>query len=283
MTRGPRLRPRWLRPATVLTVVGLHLAGFTLARAVITPIVPSSAPILEIESAPEPVLASAEATPAPEIPPAEPPPPEPIAEPTSEPTPEDLAPTPEPAPVPEPASEPVVDPAPEPPPTPLAEPAPAPPPPAVEPSEPAPRIETVERPPPKRRVAKKPSPKKPVERPPVERTRSSAPSATARAAAEAASNARRAAAAAYASQVAAEFARHKHYPAAARAAGVEGTCVLTFTIGPSGALLSHAIVRSSGDVRLDAAVHAMAAASRFPPPPDGRFRSTVPVRFSIRR
>lgn len=272
MRRGPRLRPRWLRPATAVVVVGLHLAGFTLARAMVAPLVPSSAPILEIESAPEPVLASAEAAPAPEVPPvepatAEPPPPEPV------PPPEDPA----LASVPEPMS------APEPLPTPIAEPEPAPLLPEARPPPPALPIETVERSPPPRPVSEKPRPKKPVERRPVERARPSAPSATARAAAEAASNVRRAAASAYAAQVAAEFARHKHYPAAARAEGVEGTCVLAFTIGPSGALLSHAIVRSSGDARLDAAVHAMAAASRFSPPPGGRFRSTVPVRFSIRR
>mgnify|MGYP001765610507 CR=1 FL=1 len=251
MTRRARLRPIWLRPTTIVVVAGLHLAGVAVARGVAVPVVPSTAPILEIEQAPEPVATPVETAAAEPRPPEPPPPPEP----------EPPPPPPEPEPAP-----------PEPPPPEAVEPPP----------EPEPVVEKIE-PKPEPRPVEKKRPKKPVERKAVERPRLSAPTLEATNAAAASASDRRAAAASYAARVASEFARHKRYPDAARAARIEGTAVLAFVIGPSGSLVSHSIVRSSGDARLDAAVHAMAAASRFPPPPEGRFASSIPVRFTIRR
>jgi protein TonB len=44
---------------------------------------------------------------------------------------------------------------------------------------------------------------------------------------------------------------------------------VVFTIGPSGAVTSFAITRSSGDRDLDAAARSLVQGARFPPPPDG--------------
>lgn len=89
--------------------------------------------------------------------------------------------------------------------------------------------------------------------------------------------------AAYAALVAAEIERHKYYPPAAREAGLSGTVSVAFTIGPSGTVVSHAVTRSSGAPALDAVVPSMMAATRVPPPPGGRFRGTIAVRFSVGR
>jgi protein TonB len=86
---------------------------------------------------------------------------------------------------------------------------------------------------------------------------------------------------AYASLLAAEVARHKVYPAAARAAQATGSVGVTFTVGASGRVVSHSITRSSGNAALDAAVHAMMAAVHAPPPPGGVFRSSTNVNFSL--
>ncbi len=89
--------------------------------------------------------------------------------------------------------------------------------------------------------------------------------------------------AAYAALIAAEIERHKYYPPAAREAGLSGTVSVAFTIGPSGTVVSHAVTRSSGAPALDAVVPSMMAATRVPPPPGGRFRGTIAVRFSVGR
>ncbi|NLH82557.1 MAG: energy transducer TonB, partial [Phyllobacteriaceae bacterium] len=94
--------------------------------------------------------------------------------------------------------------------------------------------------------------------------------------------ARRAAAASYASLVAGEIRRRRYYPEEARRAGLAGTVVVAFTIGPGGGVAAHSIVRSSGHAALDAAVRGMMAGMRLPPPPGGVFRATVPVRFETR-
>lgn len=108
----------------------------------------------------------------------------------------------------------------------------------------------------------------------------SAVDASARAAARAeAGEARQAAAASYASLVAGEIRRHRHYPAAARDANITGVVVVAFTIGSSGRVSSHSIVRSSGHSVLDGAVRDMMVAVQLPPPPGGVFRSSIPVRF----
>ena len=59
------------------------------------------------------------------------------------------------------------------------------------------------------------------------------------------------------------------YPPAARARGAKGVVGVAFTIGPSGALTSFAITRSSGDEDLDAAARTLVQSAHFPPPPGG--------------
>jgi periplasmic protein TonB len=87
----------------------------------------------------------------------------------------------------------------------------------------------------------------------------------------------------YRSLVIAELSRHKQYPPAALSAGVQGTVVVTFTIGPSGRVVGHTITHSSGSSALDGAVHRMMAAILLPPPPGGIYRATAPVEFILHR
>ena len=87
--------------------------------------------------------------------------------------------------------------------------------------------------------------------------------------------------AAYGALVAAELNRHKRYPEAARAAGAQGVVVVSFVVGPSGRVTSHIISRSSGNAVLDGAVRQMMAAIQLPPPPNGSFRASAPVRFNL--
>ncbi len=86
----------------------------------------------------------------------------------------------------------------------------------------------------------------------------------------------------YARIVAAELARHKHYPSAARDQNITGTVSLRFTIGEAGTIIAKAILQSSGHPVLDEAAQVMLAAARFPPPPGGQFTASVPVRFERR-
>ena len=87
--------------------------------------------------------------------------------------------------------------------------------------------------------------------------------------------------AAYAGIVSAELNRHKIYPSEARAEGAQGRVGVVLSIGPSGAIVSHSITRSSGNGAIDAAVHQMVAASHCPPPPGGHFRGSVGINFSL--
>lgn len=89
--------------------------------------------------------------------------------------------------------------------------------------------------------------------------------------------------AAYAAAVATEIAGHKYYPPAARGSGAAGAVTVVFTIGPNGTVVSHAISRSSGFPDLDATIPRMMSATRVPPPPNGRFRGSVTLRFSVNR
>jgi len=100
---------------------------------------------------------------------------------------------------------------------------------------------------------------------------------------EGAGEAKRMSNAAYAALVSAEINRHKHYPAGAREAGAGGAVGVVFSIGPSGAIVSHAITRSSGNGAIDATVHQMLAASHPPPPPGGHFRGSVTISFNLAR
>ncbi len=242
----PAIRPVWLRPAVVVAVVGVHAVVFAAHFG--TAVTPGSGPI-EIAVVSEP---------------------EPSPEPTPEVLPSDASRAEAPPPEPEPPPPEVVEETP-----PIAVPTPV-----AEQALPEPRPE-----PPRER------PKKPVERKKEKRkpreveepTRVSSIDASAQAAARASeAEARRAAAASYASLVAAEIARHKHYPASARERGIAGAVGVAFTVGGSGTIVSHSIVRSSGHGELDAAVHGMMAAVRLPPPPGGVYRSSISVRFDLR-
>ncbi len=264
MTEGAP-RPPWLRPIAVAVVLLVH-AGALLLRAE-ERVTPGEGPV-EIS-----LVAETEPSPAatPEMLPSEaaraeaptPPEPEPVPEP--EPTPEPVASetpppvTPPPEPTPERTPEPV----------PVPEAAPLPPPPPERPT--ILREERREKPP-KRRTE------------PAEPRRTASIDAAAQAARRAAEGgaARRAAATSYASLVAGEIRRHRHYPSAAREANVTGVVVVAFTVGPRGTIVAHSIQRSSGQAILDGAVHAMMGAVRLPPPPGGVFRSSVSVRFETR-
>ncbi|WP_438501520.1 TonB family protein [Methylosinus sp. 3S-1] len=100
---------------------------------------------------------------------------------------------------------------------------------------------------------------------------------------ESAGNAPHMSKAAYAALVSAEIHRHKHYPASARQSGSTGAVSVIFSIGPSGAIVSHSITRSSGNGAIDAAVHEMLAISHPPPPPGGFFYGNVTISFDLDR
>lgn len=87
----------------------------------------------------------------------------------------------------------------------------------------------------------------------------------------------------YGMLVAAELNRHKAYPSAARARGEAGSVGVSFTIGPSGRVASHSIVRSSGSAALDGAVRAMMASAHAPPPPGGVFHGSISINFNLER
>jgi periplasmic protein TonB len=87
--------------------------------------------------------------------------------------------------------------------------------------------------------------------------------------------------AAYAALVSAEINRHKHYPASARENGSGGAVGVVFSIGPSGAIVSHMIIRSSGNSAIDATVHQMMTSSHPQPPSGGHFRGSVSISFNL--
>lgn len=72
------------------------------------------------------------------------------------------------------------------------------------------------------------------------------------------------------------------YPRAAEEDGVEGVTLLRLHVEADGHIVSIALVRSSGDTRLDEAALARARAlKRLPPPPPGTHAIDVPVRFRL--
>jgi len=94
--------------------------------------------------------------------------------------------------------------------------------------------------------------------------------------------AQRTSSAAYAALVSAEINRQKHCPASARENGTGGAVGVVFSIGSSGAIISHSITRSSGNnSAIDATVHQMLAASHPPHPPGGSFRGSVTISFNL--
>ncbi|MDC7787826.1 energy transducer TonB [Rhodoplanes sp. TEM] len=84
--------------------------------------------------------------------------------------------------------------------------------------------------------------------------------------------------------VASHLARHKQFPAEARAAGQQGATSVSFTIDGSGRVTSVRLGRSSGVASLDQETTAMVRrASPFPAPPSGQSMSfSVPVSFFLR-
>lgn len=91
----------------------------------------------------------------------------------------------------------------------------------------------------------------------------------------------------YRDRLAAHLARHKQYPSAAKAAGEQGTAMLSFTVGRGGQLLGSHLARSSGRAALDAETLAMVRRAQplpaFPPEmTQSSLSFTVPVNFSLR-
>ncbi|RAI45492.1 energy transducer TonB [Rhodoplanes roseus] len=84
--------------------------------------------------------------------------------------------------------------------------------------------------------------------------------------------------------VAAHLARHKQFPAEARASGQQGSTSVSFTIDGSGRVTSVRLGRGSGIASLDQETTAMVRrASPFPPPPSGQSMTfSVPVSFFLR-
>ncbi|KPG00675.1 energy transducer TonB, partial [Rhodopseudomonas sp. AAP120] len=126
--------------------------------------------------------------------------------------------------------------------------------------------------------------------PPAPRT-TAAPRAERQAALQSAAQAGRAAAAAalpsYRERLVAHLARYKQYPSASKAAGDQGTALLSFTVGRSGQVLASRLARSSGHPALDA--ETMAMIHRAQPLPSfpaemtqASLSFTVPVNFSLR-
>lgn len=259
---GPR--PVWLRPSALAIVVLAHVGAlFVRAEETVTP---GRGPIeIAIVSEPEP-NPEARSEPTPEVLPNEA---SSAREATPEPSPTPSVPVEETAtaediPEPEPTLEPT-------PPEPVATTAtvPLPPPPEARPA-----------------IVREDRRDKPVKRRKVEtseRRREASIDAAARESKRATDGAaRRAAAASYASLVAGEIRRHRHYPTSAREADVIGVVGVAFTVGPGGTIVSHSITRSSGSGALDGAVHGMMRAVRLPPPPGGVFRSSISIRFETR-
>lgn len=60
---------------------------------------------------------------------------------------------------------------------------------------------------------------------------------------------------------------------------LEGSVGVTFVIGASGRMESHAITRSSGSGSVDRLIRGMLASASFPPPPGGRFAGSVTIRI----
>jgi periplasmic protein TonB len=59
---------------------------------------------------------------------------------------------------------------------------------------------------------------------------------------------------------------------------VEGVVGISFSVGPSGRLVSHGISRASGNFAIDSAIRSMLGSLSFPPPPGGSFSGNVTVR-----
>lgn len=210
----------------------------------------------------------------------------------------DIAPASEVPPSGEPDRQEVAESAPEPAPEPDPEPVPEPPAEAeqvvtaaIPPSAPALEPQPVPTPVPKQPVARperRPAPRaepKPVEKParrPVretaERPRGEAARPAARAAASAPASA--AATANYGAAVMAAIRSRVSFPPEARDR-VGGLVRVSFVIGPGGRVESASVAGSSGVPALDRAALAAVRGISAPPPPNGRFAATAPIRFNL--
>jgi protein TonB len=265
------IRPLWLRPATIFFVLALHAAAALFIVAHVMPLVPLDGIEVTLlplgdsaEDRPQLDEVKAAEAPAPAPAPAEPIAPEPGA-------PQPVAPD---ETVPELAAPPPQVVAPEAAPLPVAKPLPKP----VEKPKKKPVVE-------KAREETTPAPSREQRRQQAEaaerRKAQAGQQASRRGSPQGQAQASGMSPGAYAALLAAEVARHKVYPAAARAAQATGSVGVTFTVGASGRVVSHSITRSSGNSALDAAVHAMMAAVHAPPPPGGVFRSSTNINFSL--
>jgi len=240
-------RPTWLRPAALVGAVAAHA---TAAWMFVAQPAGHDSPENAIEvtivaqgDAPEDRLQSALAEAA-QQPPA-PPAPQPSATPEIRPTP--VAALPAPAPT--------VVAAPTPPPRPVARPETKPP------------------------LKPKPAPKA---APPPKAAQDSAPAAAAKRGVESGAGETTAASrASYGSRLSDEIARHKVYPPSARERGVEASVMVKVTVGADGRVVSHSLIRPSGDADIDAEIPAMLAAVVAPPPPDGHFTGSLTIHFDL--
>lgn len=236
------------------------------------------------ETAPDTAVTEAEPAPAEPQPPAQEPPAQEVAPPTPD---EPAPPTPDEPVAPAPAT---VGPAPD---APAAATPDAPAAPAAELPAPAKRAEPPRHTePPRRPEPPRATPeRKPTAAPPTSRPKprtaqrsASAPSAPASAASSGVGIGRSDANTNYQGIVAAHLARHKQFPAEARARGDQGTTTVTFSIDGGGRVTAVRLTRASGIASFDRESEAMVRrASPFPAPPGGRGMSfTVPVRFHLR-
>jgi protein TonB len=87
--------------------------------------------------------------------------------------------------------------------------------------------------------------------------------------------------ASYAALVVAEIQAHRYYPESARSHGEQGAVGVSFTIGPTGRVITANVVRSSGSADLDSAARQILRSISPPPPPGGSFSASTTIRFHV--
>ncbi len=264
-------------------------------------------PVELVESVPmpeAPPVEVAQETPAEVTPPEEtvepdPPPPEPVAEPPPEPEPPAETPPPTDQTLPPAEAEtgeltarpdeppPALEPPPEEPPPPVVEPPPPEEeqPPEEEPEGPPPpdpaTVPTPRAKPERTAVAEAPAPKPAGPPPSAPSAPSSAPRRGGAGGGGAAQTAGKAAESAYRAKVAAQLARKKFYPSAARRDRLTGRSTVRFTLNASGRVTAAKVVRSAGSRVLDqAALEMVRRAAPYPPIPKG-LGTTITIQAPI--
>jgi protein TonB len=88
----------------------------------------------------------------------------------------------------------------------------------------------------------------------------------------------------YIAQMRAMILKHKRYPPLAKRRGIEGYLVLRLVVAADGSVEVGVVESSGTGVALleEGARAAVAAVSPLPPPPSGRLRFEVPVRFTLK-